>query len=141
MGRVMISSEEEAYEVFSEINLSFSQTRTLFILGIQSESIPISDIADRVRLSVAAAGRNVDQLVQAGLVSRTEDLSDRRVKLVALTDRGRQIVWAHQEAKRGAVRSLLASLTSDQCEAIAAALEPLATCRLPDHQKDSSHVS
>lgn len=137
MGRVMISSEEEAYEIFSEINLSFSQTRTLFMLGIQSNPMTISDIAERVQLSVAAAGRNVDQLVQAGLVSRTEDLSDRRVKLVALTDRGRQIVWAHQEAKRGAVRSLLSSLTSEQCEAIASALAPLATCQLPDHQKET----
>ena len=139
MGRVFVSSESEAYDVFLDVNLSFSQARMLFMLGISEDPLPISEIAGRIQLSAAAAGRNVDQLVKLGLATRSEDPSDRRVKLVSLTERGRQLAWAHQESKREAVRRLLRTLSSEQCEAIASALAPLATCQLPDHQKED-HV-
>lgn len=141
-GRVFVAAESQAYEVFRDINLSFSQARMLFLLGVSEAAIPISDLASRLQLSVAATGRNVDQLVSSGLASREEDLSDRRVKLVSLTESGRKLAWAHHEAKREAVRGLLRTLTTKQCDRIAAALAPLATCQLPSHEKkDPKHVS
>ncbi|HPU13280.1 MAG TPA: MarR family transcriptional regulator [Aeromicrobium sp.] len=136
MGRVFASAESEAYEVFLEVNLSFSQARMLFMLGISEAPLPISEIAERIRISAASAGRNVDQLVKLGLASRTEDDADRRVKLVALTEKGRQLAWAHHEAKRDAVRSLLQDLSTEECDLIAEALAPL-SCQLPKHQKEN----
>lgn len=125
LGRVFINAESEAYEVFLAVDLSFSQARTLFTLAQTDGPLAIGDIAKLVSLSVAAAGRNVDQLVKLGLVERTECDQDRRVKIVALTDKGVELARAHLDAKRDSVRRMLDRLDVDQCERLSEALAPL----------------
>ncbi|RLV54981.1 MarR family transcriptional regulator [Aeromicrobium phragmitis] len=107
------------------MDLSFSQARTLFTLAQTDGPLAIGDIAKLVSLSVAAAGRNVDQLVKLGLVERTECDQDRRVKIVALTDKGVELARAHLDAKRDSVRHMLDRLDLDQCERLSEALAPL----------------
>src|SRR5512143_3533893 len=52
----------------------------------------ISDISDRFEISNAAASQHVENLVQAGLIGRTEDPRDRRAKQIQLSDKGRALV-------------------------------------------------
>lgn len=103
--RLMGDCEGEAMDRLIALDLSFSQVRTLFALAQCGRSIAIHEIAERVHLSVAATGRNVDQLLQQGLLDRREDPSDRRVKLVSLSEAGRTVVASHIEARRDAVRA------------------------------------
>lgn len=125
LSRVFINAESDAYEVFLAMDLSFSQARTLFTLAQTDDPLPIGEIAQLVSLSVASAGRNVDQLVKLGLVERDESEHDRRVKLVTLTTKGRDLARAHLDAKRGSVRAMLDRLEPGQCERLSAALAPL----------------
>lgn len=125
LARVFVNAESEAYEVFLALDLSFSQSRTLFVLAQNDGPLPIGEIAQLVSLSVASAGRNVDQLVKLGLVERTECGHDRRVKLVALTAKGHDLARAHLDAKRGSLRSMLDKLDLDECAQLSAALAPL----------------
>lgn len=73
-----------------ELDLSISQFRCLILLGQHAEALPINELADRLDLTLATAGRNVDRLVAHGLVERREDPQDRRVRLVSLSDTGRR---------------------------------------------------
>ncbi len=139
MGRIFVNAETEAYDVFVDLNLSFTQARVLFMLSVCDDSLPISEIASRIALTPASTGRNVDQLVKLKLASRSEDPTDRRVKLVELTERGRKLAWAHHEAKREAVRTMLAALTTEQCDQIADALAPM-SCQLPNQKKESPNA-
>jgi DNA-binding MarR family transcriptional regulator len=52
----------------------------------------ISDISDRFEISNAAASQHVDNLVQAGLIGRTEDPRDRRAKQIQLSVKGRALI-------------------------------------------------
>src|SRR5512142_2971430 len=52
----------------------------------------ISDISDRFEISSAAASQHLENLVQAGLIGRTEDPHDRRAKQIQLADKGRALI-------------------------------------------------
>ncbi|MER2222747.1 MAG: helix-turn-helix domain-containing protein, partial [Rhodococcus sp. (in: high G+C Gram-positive bacteria)] len=81
--RLMSAGDSESIDALIELDLSFSQVRVLFVLAQRDAAIPINEVADELRLSVAATGRNIDQLVNMGLVDRREDERDRRVKRVS----------------------------------------------------------
>src|SRR5512135_2892363 len=52
----------------------------------------ISDISDRFAITTAAASQHVENLVQAGLIGRTEDPRDRRAKQIQLSEKGRALI-------------------------------------------------
>jgi DNA-binding MarR family transcriptional regulator len=52
----------------------------------------ISDISERFEISAAAASQHVDNLVQARLIERTEDLHDRRAKQIELSTKARTLI-------------------------------------------------
>lgn len=105
------------------LDLSFSQVRTLFALAQCGEPVAIHEIARRLRLSVAAAGRNVDQLLQQGLLDRREDPSDRRIRLVSLSEAGHTLVAGHIEAQRDEVRSFTERLPQSDRNDLFASLQ------------------
>ncbi len=118
-------AEVEGIDRLIELDLSMSQARILHVLAYCGGPMPIHALADRLRLSVAATGRNVDRLVQDGLVERREDSTDRRVKQVSLLEAGIAAVDQHVEAKRAAVRTLIDRLSTEQADQLLAALEPI----------------
>lgn len=119
---LMSAAQAQGIDQLIELDLSLSQARTLLVLGPAAEPLPIHRIACDIGLSVAAAGRNVDRLLALGLVSRTENPEDRRVKLVALTDDGRAVLATHFAPKRAALRAFSERLPADQAEALDAAI-------------------
>lgn len=62
----------------------------LFILQVLGEGIPMSnaDVARRTFVSSQAAHIVVSELVEAGLIERIDDATNRRVRLLRLTDDG-----------------------------------------------------
>ncbi len=52
----------------------------------------VSDIGSDLGVTNSAASQMLERLVQLKLITRTEDPTDRRVKLIVLTDKGRQIL-------------------------------------------------
>ncbi|MFF0815783.1 MarR family winged helix-turn-helix transcriptional regulator [Rhodococcus sp. NPDC003318] len=103
--RLLCIGEGEAIDRLVGLDLSFSQVRTLFTLAQCDEPVAIHEIASRLHLSVAAAGRNVEQLLQQGLLDRREDPGDRRVRRISLSGAGHTLVAGHIEAQREEVRS------------------------------------
>lgn len=112
--RLMNVSESDGLDALNESDLSFSQARTLFLLTKTAEPMPIHAIAGALGLSVAAAGRNVDQLVGLGMVERRESSTDRRVKLVSLTPVGERLAAQHIEAKRESLKAFTHALPPEQ---------------------------
>lgn len=123
--RCMSSAEAQGIDRLLELELSISQAKTLFVLAQASEPLAIHSIAAHIRLSVAATGRNIDSLVKMRLVERREDENDRRVKLVTITSAGHEVADHHLEARRTALRSMVARLTPDQADRLQQALQPI----------------
>ena len=136
----MSLAESDGMDALIEMDLSFSHVRTLFCLAHIGTEIPIHQIADRLNLSVAAAGRNVDQLVKLNLVERRESPDDRRVKLISLTDAGQKVAGQHFESKRASIRTFAEELPAAQRDALHTALTDIlvGTTLLPRPQGNDS---
>jgi DNA-binding MarR family transcriptional regulator len=52
----------------------------------------VSDISERFETTAAAASQHVDNLVQVGLIERTEDPHDRRAKSIQLSAKGKSLI-------------------------------------------------
>lgn len=114
--RLLALAESDGMDALVELDLSFSQARTLFLLAKTGEPMPIHAIAEALSLSVAATGRNVDQLLQLDVVERRESPTDRRVKLVSLTPVGEKLAYQHIESKRDSLRAFTRALPPAQCD-------------------------
>ncbi len=103
-----------------DTGLSFTQVNVvmrLFHGGISS----VSDIGEHARVTSAAASQTVDQLVQLGLIERTEDPNDRRAKQLTLTPKGRALIKNVIEARSKWIESLANSLPPEQQELVISA--------------------
>ncbi|MCQ4121269.1 MarR family winged helix-turn-helix transcriptional regulator [Rhodococcus tibetensis] len=123
--QVLSVGESESMDALIELDLTFSQVRMLFALSQHGEPLPINEVAERLRLSVAAAGRNVDQLVKLGLVVRQEDDRDRRVKRVSLSEAGNKVANQHIECKRDQLRQFAWRVPENERARLIEALRPI----------------
>ncbi|HEU4973737.1 MAG TPA: MarR family transcriptional regulator [Baekduia sp.] len=126
-GSTMRSSQGDVFRVVSELDLSMTQLKLLHVLDNAERELTPSELAKRLDLSPAAAGRAVDALTRQGLVARREDEEDRRVKRLSLTSEGSTTVGRIAAARRDGFLRLAESLTPPQREALSSALQPLLT--------------
>jgi DNA-binding MarR family transcriptional regulator len=120
--RLHCAGESDGLDALAQSDLSFSQARALFVLTRTADPMPIHSIAEALGLSVAAAGRNVDQLLRLDLVERRESATDRRVKLVSLRPAGAELVAQHLAAKRDALRAFTDALPPEHSAQLLRAL-------------------
>ena len=107
-----------------QFGLSMTQINVLFHLHYGGQC-GVSDLGEHLGVSSAAASQMVDRLVGMGLLQRSEDPDDRRVKHLALTAKGEALVLESIEARRRWMEGLTTALTIQQQEAIIAALTTL----------------
>ena len=123
--RIFSLGEAGTMDRMIELDVSFTQARTMFLLAHCAGPLPINEIASKLGLSVAATGRNIDQLVRLGIVERHESPDDRRVKLVSLSPTGFEVADQQFEQKRRAVRTFVDRLSATEAENLTQALRPI----------------
>lgn len=111
--------------VIEEHDISMTAMKLLMTLDATDSDLPVSKVAASLGLSLAATSRAVEDAVKRGFVSRTEADYDRRVKLLALTADGDQLVEQLNAARREGADAFVARLTDEQCAHASAALKPL----------------
>jgi DNA-binding MarR family transcriptional regulator len=121
---LMHTGQDTPFQLAADLDLSTSQLRLLFILHHRGES-SLHELQQAVGLSVAATGRAVDALVRDDLASRREDPSDRRVKRIALTEHGSDVVQRFAAGRRSGFVEVVSTLTDDERAALSAALAPI----------------
>jgi DNA-binding MarR family transcriptional regulator len=120
---LMRTANVGTFNTIAELDLSFTQLKALSTLEAEGEERSVKTLADLLRVSLPAMSRAVDGLFERGLVDRREDPADRRVRQVRLTDAGRQVPQALNEARLSALKGLMSSLDDEQAGALARALE------------------
>jgi DNA-binding MarR family transcriptional regulator len=114
--------------VMEESGLSMTQCKALLELGGLGEaSAPrqVSDLAERFGVSVPSMSRAVDALVKKRLVTRLEDPEDRRVRRVAITAKGKQLVDTLLVVRQAGMEAFAASLSPAQRRKLDAAVDSL----------------
>jgi DNA-binding MarR family transcriptional regulator len=117
----MRRSVHEFMVAMKDSGLSTSQLNTLMRLHYRG-ACQVSGISDELGVTAAAASQIVDRLAGMGLIERTEDPTDRRVRQVKLTSRGRSLVARGVEARLAWVRDLAGHIPSRELGGILHAL-------------------
>lgn len=76
--------------------------------------MPMSRLADDLGVALPNATGIIGRLSERGIVDREHADADRRVVLVSLTERGRQLIGEMEEARRRRIRRLVDELTPGQ---------------------------
>ena len=82
----------------------------------------LSEISERFDITAAAASQLVDKLVQAGYLARTEDPTDRRAKLLTLSDKGKELINQGTEERHRWMDDLAATLSVEDQKKVSEAL-------------------
>jgi DNA-binding MarR family transcriptional regulator len=114
--------------VIEESGLSMTQCKALLELGGIGESADprqVSDLAETFGVSVPSMSRAVDALVKKRLVTRLEDPDDRRVRRVAITAKGKQLVDTLLVVRQAGMEAFAASLSAAQRRKLDTAIDGL----------------
>jgi DNA-binding MarR family transcriptional regulator len=98
-----------APSVWMNLELSMAQFKTLMAL-YNCGAFPIGQVAEILGIGQPTASHLIDRLVQAQLVSRTEDPLDRRRTLAQLSPNGVELAERINQVRFGTLRRWLAQL-------------------------------
>lgn len=119
------STNREFFTSLQDAGISFSQLKCLGLLSEADEQLSLGALSEVTGLSLPAISRAIDGLVQRGEVKRTEDPSDRRAKLLAVTARGRATYERLASVRAAGVRRFVEELEPGERAALGAALHPI----------------
>src|SRR6266508_5869871 len=94
---------------WQSLNMSMAQLKVLMTLSFKGEN-SISKLAEALRITHPTASQLVDRLVQAGLIERVEQATDRRFTLARLTEAGEQLAQRLWQGRMGHLQHSLAQL-------------------------------
>ena len=107
-----------------ETGLGLSDFAVLEVL-LHKGPLPVNTIGPIVDLTAGSISVAVDRLFEKGLVSRVESTEDRRVRIVALTLRGRDLIVPAFRKHAGQMRKVLSELGPDELRGLEAALKKI----------------
>jgi MarR family 2-MHQ and catechol resistance regulon transcriptional repressor len=105
-----------------ETGLGLSDFGVLEIL-LHKGPLPVNTIGPIVDLTPGSISTAVDRLVARGLVSRVESSEDRRVRIVALTPRGRNLIASAFRKHSGQMKSVFSELSPEELRGLEVALK------------------
>jgi DNA-binding MarR family transcriptional regulator len=120
----MNRSMRDTWQFWKESGLSMPQIGTMMKLRYMG-TCGVTDVADHLGVTNAAASQMIEKLFQAGYLERTEHPDDRRAKQLTLTKQGRALIQKSLDARRRWLEDLVRALSPDEQAEIAAALAQL----------------
>jgi len=105
-----------------ETGLGLSDFGVLEIL-LHKGPLPVNTIGPIVDLTPGSISIAVDRLFAKGLVSRVESSEDRRVRIVALTARGKALIDSAFRKHSGQMRKAFAELSPEELRSLEEALK------------------
>jgi MarR family 2-MHQ and catechol resistance regulon transcriptional repressor len=107
-----------------ETGLGLSDFGVLEVL-LHKGSLPVNTIGPIVDLTPGSISIAVDRLVAKGLVSRAESAEDRRVRIVALTPRGKDLIVSAFRKHSGQMKRVFSELSPEELRGLETALKKI----------------
>ena len=105
-----------------ETGLGLSDFGVLEVL-LHKGPLPVNTIGPIVHLTPGSISIAVDRLVAKGLVSRVESAEDRRVRIVALTPRGKDLIVSAFGKHSGQMKRVFSELSAEELHTLEVALK------------------
>jgi MarR family transcriptional regulator, 2-MHQ and catechol-resistance regulon repressor len=122
MMKAMRALTKYAAAGIEETGLGLSDFGVLEIL-LHKGPLPVNTIGPIVDLTPGSISIAVDRLVAKGLVSRVESAEDRRVRIVALTPSGKDLVVKAFREHSGQMKRVFSELSPEELRALEVALK------------------
>ena len=87
--------------------------------------LPVNTIGPKVNLTPGSISTAVDRLVDRGLVSRVESPEDRRVRVVSLTAKGKELIAPIFRKHAAEIRKMFADASPKELRALEATLKKI----------------
>jgi MarR family 2-MHQ and catechol resistance regulon transcriptional repressor len=107
-----------------DTGLGDSDFRVLEVL-LHKGPLPVNTIGPIVDLTPGSISIAVDRLFEKHLVSRVESTEDRRVRIVALTPRGKDLIVPAFRKHAGQMRRVFSELNTEELDGLEAALKKI----------------
>ena len=107
-----------------DTGLGDSDFRVLEVL-LHKGPLPVNTIGPIVHLTPGSISIAVDRLVAKGLVSRVESTDDRRVRIVALTPLGKDLIFPAFRKHAGQMRKVFSELSPEELQGLEVALKKI----------------
>jgi MarR family transcriptional regulator, 2-MHQ and catechol-resistance regulon repressor len=122
MMKAMRALTKYAAAGIEETGLGLSDFGVLEVL-LHKGPLPVNMIGPIVDLTPGSISTAVDRLFAKGLVSRVESTQDRRVRIVALSARGKDLITSAFRRHSGQMRRVFSELSPDELRGLEAALK------------------
>jgi MarR family 2-MHQ and catechol resistance regulon transcriptional repressor len=122
MMKAMRALTKYAAAGIEETGLGLSDFAVLEVL-LHKGPLPVNTIGPIVDLTPGSISIAVDRLFAKGLVSRVESSEDRRVRIVALTTRGKALIDSAFRKHSGQMKKAFAELSPEELRGLEAALK------------------
>lgn len=107
-----------------DTGLGNSDFRVLEVL-LHKGPTPVNTIGPIVDLTPGSISIAVDRLVAKGLVTRVESAEDRRVRIVALTPQGKDLIVSAFRMHSGQMKRVFSELTPEELRGLELALKKI----------------
>ncbi len=91
LGKAFQAASKYLYAGLEETGIDNTDFRILEAL-LNKGPLPVNTIGPKVYLTPGSISVAIDRLLDRGLVSRVESLEDRRVRVVSLTSKGKELI-------------------------------------------------
>lgn len=120
-----------------ELGVTYGQLFVLLQVGRRDECTP-KEVSQALRLDAGQLNRTLARLAEGGFLTQRKSEADRRVTLLQLTDRGREVIAASRALFREWDEQTLAPLAPDERERLLEQLKR-AVAGLRTERKDMEH--
>lgn len=122
------------------LDLTVPQFRTLRFVA-RNPATSLSDVAEHLGMTLPAASKLVDQLLEQQLITRATAVDDRRRAELTLTARGEAARHLATAAAQARLAGRLSSLSSAELEACMHTLQILRACVVPTSEGQEETVA
>src|SRR5580692_3203382 len=122
MMKAMRALTKYATAGIEETGLGLSDFGVLELL-LHNGPLPVNTIGPMVDLTPGSISIAVDRLVTKGLVSRVESAEDRRVRIVALTPRGKDLIVSAFRKHSGQIKRVFSEHSPEELRVLEEALK------------------
>jgi MarR family 2-MHQ and catechol resistance regulon transcriptional repressor len=126
MMKAMRALTKYATAGIEETGLGLSDFGVLELL-LHNGPLPVNTIGPMVNLTPGSISIAVDRLVAKDLVSRVESSEDRRVRIVALTPHGKELIVSAFRKHSGQMKRVFSELSAEELRGLEVTLKKVGT--------------
>lgn len=116
---------ERTLDEATDEQLAMSQVKLLLLIARPEQRFKVTDVAEFMGVTNAAASRAIDRLVQRGLIDRSVSPEDRRAVDLSLTPMSRELLDRFTEIRNRELMRVLGDFPEDRLEQATQLLDEL----------------